>query len=195
MRTWLWMMVATLMLLLPDAALAQAGLRPDPAPRLPPQPGQGLPINDQRFLERAALLSQAQVDAGRLALDRASDERVVDLAATLAAAHGEIQEQVEALAVEFGIAPAPGSGPEPWRELEALEGEDFDRGFLAWQMGAQLALAELYQTEASHTPIRPLATHAITTFVDIRDHLRAVRDLAAEYGVEADLLGQPPQYE
>lgn len=193
MRKWL-SIAATLMLLLPEAALAQASIRPDPAPRLPPQPGEALPFRDQQFIVRALALSNAQVEAGSLALERASDERVVDLAATLTAAHDEIRADVEALADEMGVSPDPESQPERWRELEPLEGEEFDRAYMDWLMQSQLALADLYQTEASHTPVTPLASHAITAFVDISAHLDAVQDLAADYGVAVDLSGQPPQY-
>ena len=44
-------------------ARAQTRITPDPTPRLPPQPGQGMAVEDVRGLQRAARISDAQIEA------------------------------------------------------------------------------------------------------------------------------------
>ncbi|SRR5690606_29295686 len=197
MRRWL-PITAILISLAPGTALAQASIEPDPRPRLPPQPGQGLPEHDQAFLQRAAELSAAQIEAGRLATDRASDDRVRGLAGELMDAHEEIATEVEALASDLGAEMGNSEGSagavETLGTLEGLEGTDFDRAYLEWQLRTHVELADLYQTEASQSPVTPLAGHAIRIFADIQEHVTAIRELAGEYGIDVDLSEQPPQY-
>ena len=45
-------------------AWSQANLRPDPHPRVPPQPGQSLPLEDALFLKEAASASQVRPSWG-----------------------------------------------------------------------------------------------------------------------------------
>ncbi len=191
-----WLPITAILIsLMPGTALAQAGIEPDPRPRLPPQPGQGLPVQDQAFLERAAVLSAAQIEAGRLAEERASDDRVRELAARLAGAHEAIAADVDALAADLDTTTGdPGAEAAEAGALAGLEGEAFDRAWLEWQLRTHVELAALYQTEASHSPVTPLAGHAIRIFADIQEHMTAVRALAAEYGIRVDLSDQPPQY-
>lgn len=67
---------AILILMLSSAAaLAQVDIRPDPTPRLPPQAGQGLPVEDRQFISRAVNLSEAEIEAARLAADRRTRRR------------------------------------------------------------------------------------------------------------------------
>ena len=81
-------------------ARAQANIRPDPTPRLPPQPGQGLPLEDVRFLRDAAALSAAQVEAAGAA-QSGGDEEGRRFAAGLAERHRKLR----------------GASEPPWVEL------------------------------------------------------------------------------
>lgn len=194
-----WLPITAILIsLAPGPGLAQASIEPDTQPRLPPQPGQGLPVHDQAFLERAAVLSAAQIEAGRLAGERASDDRVRGLAGELLDSHEEIAAEIDALAADLDATtgdPDAGAGEVAGlAALADLEGEDFDRAYLEWQLRTHVELVDLYQTEAAQSPVTPLAGHAIRIFAHIQEHMTAIRELAAEYGITVDLSDQPPQY-
>src|SRR5688500_17054012 len=84
-------------------ALAQSSIIPHPAPRLPAQPGQGLSAEDARSLQRAARLSDAQVEAGRLGAEKASGAEVKQLAASVAEEHARLRQALGALATEHRV--------------------------------------------------------------------------------------------
>ena len=57
-------------------AFSQLITRPDPTPRLPPQAGQGIPVEDRQFISRAANLSEAEMEAGRLAFEKGNSPAI-----------------------------------------------------------------------------------------------------------------------
>lgn len=195
-------------------ARAQANIAPDPTPRLPPQPGQGLPLEDARFLRNAAALSGAQAEAAALAAERAGDEETRRLAAGLGERHRRLAEQVRGLARARGVstdAPRtgeeePGGGPMA-RARQRLEGfraaaapggggGDLGREFLAAQLDVHPALVEMYQTQASHTTDRELGRFAITSLVGLQEDFAAAARLGERHGLRRPdrLLANPPQY-
>lgn len=192
-------------------ARAQANIAPDPTPRLPPQPGQGPPAEDARFLRDAAALSDAQAGAAAAATERAAEEETRRLAHGLAERHRRLAEQVRGLARARGIvldAAAPGGGgagggaPAAAKQrLEALRtaaapGGGIGREFLAAQLEVHPVLVEMYQTEASHSTDRELGRFAITTLVGLQEDFAAAVRLGERHGLRRPdrLLANPPQY-
>jgi predicted outer membrane protein len=190
-------------------ARGQASLTPDPTPRLPPQPGQGLPLEDARFLRDAAALSAAQAEAAALAAERVAEEETRRLAASLAERHRRLAEQVRGLARARDVAvdtPVEGAaGGPPARARQRLEGlraaaapggGELGREFLAAQIEVHPVLVEMYQTQASHTNDRELGRFAITTLVGLQEDFAAAARLGERHGLRRPdrLLANPPQY-
>ena len=199
-------------------AWSQANLRPDPDPRVPAQPGQALPREDALFLREAAAASQGQAELGRLAAEKAPDDEVRSLARRIAETHvklaGDLKRLTDARTLPpadqlqpertdaFGAAGAV-SNPENAREgmareavqsLSGASGEAFGKGYVEAQLRLHDRLVDLYQTEASHTPNRELATFAITSLVEIQKDRDALRQMAGRFGIEAAPEGQAIQY-
>lgn len=197
------LLLATLAAALAPAGqvLAQASLRPDPTPRIPPQPGQGLPAQDVGYLQRGERLSRLQVEAGRLAAERATDAEVKRFAARVAASHDRVGQEIIRLARARGVE-VPGNQPGAEdRAREAVEklraapaGEGFDRAYLAQELGLYRVLSELHQSQASQSTDQELGRFAIETLVPIRQELDAVTALGARFGLHNDMLANPPQY-
>lgn len=183
-----------------SAALAygQSNLKPDATPRLPAQPGQGLPLEDQAFFSHAENLSAAVIDAGRVCAAKAGDAQVKALGEDLVAVHTAQLEKTRALADKFKAPPAPAAAAHPWdaeiATLKGLSGEALDRECLRWYWRAHMALVDLYQTQASQTPENDLAKFAILSLAQIQERFDRVRPLGAKYGLKTETLGQPPQY-
>jgi predicted outer membrane protein len=136
-----------------SGAWAQTRIVPDPTPRVPAQPGQGLAAEDVRSLQRAARLSAAQVGAAGLAAEKAAGAQVKQLAARIGEDHARFQRAVAELAAAHGVAlpdrQAAGIQDQSIAALRTADGEGFDRAFLARQLGLYRPMAELYQTMAS----------------------------------------------
>ena len=179
-------------------ALAQANLKPDTTPRLPPQAGQGLPAEDQAFIVRAINLSEAEIEVTRLAVEKVPDGPLESLSEQLAADHQTLREAVTQLAQKHKVTIAPHPARADWQQdlqrFRTLGGEAFARDFLAWQLGIHLSLADLYQTQASNTAATELARFAIITLKQVQDRFEQVKQLAAPYGLTAATIKQPPQY-
>jgi predicted outer membrane protein len=179
-------------------ALAQANLKPDTTPRLPPQAGQGLPFEDQQFLVRAANLSEAEAEAARLAIDKVSAGPVKEFAGHVAADHQKLREAAVSLAQKHQVKVEPHASRATWQadlaRLRGQNGEAFERDFLQWQLQIHLSLVDLYQTEASNTPATELAQFAIVTLKEIQARFDEAKQLAAQRGITINTIRQPPQY-
>ncbi len=183
----------------PRGASAQARLRPDPTPRVPPQPGQGLPAEDAHFLRRASRLSAAQIEAGRIAAEKATNPEVRQLGAGIAEEHTRLRQQLDALAQRHGIdlRAGPGAtGPEDTAlaALRQANGEEVDRRFLARELALYQPLAEMYQTAASNSPEPDIQRLGIAALAALRSHYETEGRLAGRYGLRAEPVENPPQY-
>jgi predicted outer membrane protein len=204
--------------LLSGPAWSQANIKPDPDPRVPPQPGQSLPAEDALFLKEAASASQGQAELGRLATEKAPDDAFRSLAQRIAETHvrltGDLKRLTDARTLPpadrlqpertdaFGAAGAvsnpenagEGMVQEAIRSLSGETGEAFGKGYVETQLRLHDRLVDLYQTQASHTPDRELSTFAITSLVAIQKDRDALRQMAGQFGVETSAGGQAIQY-
>ena len=189
---------ACILPLLAGKAAGQTDIVPDPLPRLPPQPSQGLPLKDVRFLEQASDQSALQREIGDLAAEKASAEAVRQLGRQVASDHEDIAQELTALAQQRGVAiperALSEAGERAIDQLQGQSGEDFDRTFLDLQLKIGQEIVALYQTQASHSPDTGLAGFAITTLVQLQNHFATAQQLGAPYGLSAETVQQPPQY-
>ena len=187
-----------LMMLAGTPAIAQSNIKPDSTPRFPSQPGQGLPVEDRQFITRAVNLSDAEIQAGRLAAEKASSEPLRKFGEGAAADHEKLRATIEHLAHKNGIPLQEHASRSTWQsELQrigGLSGQEFEREYLAWQLQTHLALAELYQTEASNTSETELAKFAITSLNRIQARFDQVKQLGAQQGITINTAKQRPQY-
>jgi predicted outer membrane protein len=179
-------------------ALAQSRIIPDPTPRLPAQEGQGLSAEDARSLQRAARLSDAQIEAGRLGAEKAGSAEVKQLATSIAEEHARLRQTLGNLATEHRVElqgrDAAGIEDRSLATLRQASGEAFDRAFLARQLGLYRIMARLYQTMASNSPDPALQRLGITALAALRAHFETARTLGARFGLSADTIENPPQY-
>lgn len=177
---------------------AQRSLVPDPTPRIPAQPGQGLPVADVRSLQRAARLSDVQAEAGKLATEKATSAKIRQLAARIAEDHERFRRTVGELAVarriELPDREVAGIEDRSLTALREATGEAFDRAFLARQLSLYRPMAELYQTMASNSPDTALARFGIIALAAVRAHFERARALGVPLGLSVDTIESPPQY-
>jgi predicted outer membrane protein len=193
-----FVLAACILPLLVGDAAGQANIIPDPSPRLPPQPGQGLPLEDLRFLERGIDQSVIQIEMGELAAEKASDEALSQLGRQVATDHEQIRQKLVELAQQRGVEASARTPDEAGQgaidQLQRQSGEDFDRAFLDMQLKTGQQLVELYQTQASNSTDTGLASFAITTLVQLQQHFATAQQLGAQHGLSVETVEQPPQY-
>ena len=193
-----FVLAACILPLLVSNGAGQANIVPDPSPRLPPHPGQGLPLEDLRFLERGIDQSVIQIEMGELAAEEASDEALSQLGRHVATDHEQIRQKLADLARQRGVEVSARTPNEARRgaidQLQRQSGEDFDRAFLDMQLKTGQQLVELYQTQASNSTDTGLASFAITTLVQLQQHFATAQQLGAQHGLSAETVEQPPQY-
>lgn len=204
--------------LIPGPVWSQANIRPDPTPRVPPQPGQALPLEDALFLKEALAASQGQVELGRLAAGKTSDSALKKVAAEIAGTHATLAEHLKRFAHGRALPPADqvkpeqadrfgaagavtdpanvqgGMAQEALKSLSGANGDAFSKSYVQTQIPIHDRLVDLYQTEASNTPDRELATYAITSLVAIQKNRDALRRVARQFGLPAPANGQAIQY-
>ncbi|PWC31266.1 DUF4142 domain-containing protein [Azospirillum sp. TSO35-2] len=198
-------------------AWSQANLRPDPTPRVPPQPGQSIPVEDALFLKDALAASQDQIALGRLA-DKAPDDATKAVMTGIAGTHAALAQHLKGLAERRDLPPddrlkaertdasgaagavtnpansRDGSARELVASLSGASGEAFAKAYVEAQLRLHDRMVDLYQTEASNTPDRELATYAIISLLSIQKDRDALRQLAGRFGIPAPTTGQAPQY-
>lgn len=213
------LLAAVILLALGGPAWGQANLAPDPMPRVPPQPGQGLPAEDVLFLNSAMAMSQIEVQLGKVAA-KATDPQVQQIGQQIAETHSALSDELASLAKERQVdisepklalpdQGGPGgaasavtkrqhaSGQPPEQALQRLsnlQGEALDRAFVQEQIGLHARLADLYQTQASHSSDTGLASFAIRSLVTIQRDRDALHGIGNRFGIAAERGGQPPQY-
>jgi predicted outer membrane protein len=179
-------------------AMPQSNLKPNPTPRVPPQEGQGLPLADRQFIARASNLSEAEIQAAQLAVEKVQAGPLRSFAEKLAADHKQLHQTLVDLAhksrTEIDPHPSRATWQADLQRLRGLDGAEFEREFLAWQLQVHLSLADLYQTQASSSPETALARFAIVSLNRIQDRFDEAKRLGASQGLKVDTIKQPPQY-
>lgn len=179
-------------------ATAQTRITPDPSPRLPSQPGQGMAVEDVRGLQRAALFCDAQAEAGRLGAQKATAPAIRQLAEAIAADHDRFRRSIGEIAaarqVQLPDRATAGIQDTSLAALQQANGEAFDRAFLARQLGLYRPMADLFQTMASNSPDPALQRLGITVLAAVRAHFETARKLGEPMGLRVDTVENPPQY-
>ena len=113
-------------------AAAAAALAQDPNPKSAQEPPMTGAAGDQMFAEKAAIGNMAEVEAGRIALQNSSNEKMKAFDQQLVTDHTKAGEEREAAASQEGITIPAAIDPEHQAALDhlkGLSGDQFDAAF------------------------------------------------------------------
>jgi len=134
----------------------------------------GLSPVDKLFLASAAAAGLAEVEASRLALERATDPKVKDFARHMIKEHERLNEQLRRIAADKGIGIAPEVHGDPRDELEALRrlsGKDFDAAYVKnFGFDAHKKATVLYERQIREGRDADLKAYAEKALPELRDH-------------------------
>lgn len=141
---------------------------------------------DASFYKKVAEAGMAEVDAGNLASEKASDAKVKDFAAMMVKDHTEANDKLKTLAESKGIKLPGGASiaeKAEYAKLKVLSGNTFDKSYIKGQIKAhRTVLAELKKEIASGQDADAKA-FAQTVLPTIQAHLKAANSIAAADGV------------
>ena len=157
-----------------SAALAQ---NPNPKPaQEPPMPGAG---GDQMFAEKAAIGGMTEVEAGKIALQKSSNEKVKAFAQQLVTDHTKAGEELKAAASQEGITVPAALDAEHQAALDhlkGLSGDEFDAAFKEHMIEDHQKDVAMFEKEATsgQTAVDKFAAKTLPT---LKKHLKMAEEL------------------
>ena len=172
------------LILLGGAAVADT--MGNPAGMMPDTPGinEATPakdhsnVQDRLFVRQAAIGGRAEVDLGRLAQQKGTDDAVKSFGERMVADHGKANDRLLRLARGVNSEIPDGLDPEHQtvrRELNELSGADFDIAYLASQIRDHQKTANLLQWHISYGQNQPLVNYSIETLPIVMAHLETAK--------------------
>ncbi len=142
---------------------------------------------DQDFFKHAAEAGIAEVEAGSLAQSKGNSQAVRDFGAMMVKDHTEANEKLKSIAARENIElPDSSSAAEvaSKAELEVLKGSTFDKAYIKKQVTAHEQTVSLFKNEIASGGDEQAKAFAKQTLPTVEAHLRKLRDIAAQTGVQ-----------
>ena len=164
-----------------SATAAAQPPRPDPAGSNPPsiarEPAQEMPTRgaDQAFAQKAAGGGAAEVELAQLAMQKASNDAVKQLASRIESDHTKANQQLASIGSSKGwqLPSSPSSeGQATKNKLEKLSGDAFDRAYVEAMIKDHHKDIKEFEREAasgSDTAVKQFASSALP---DLKQHLQ-----------------------
>ncbi len=148
--------------------------------------GAQLASADRRFVMNAAMSDLFEIEAGRLALERASSDAVRQAAQRLIDDHTRTSQELTQLAASKGVTPPTALDSKHRSMLERLRrqnGAEFDREFARTAgVRAHQDAVKLFRQEASRGRDADLRAFAARTLPALEEHLRMAQSAHAAHG-------------
>jgi putative membrane protein len=141
-----------------------------------------LPTADMEFVKQATSASTAEVELGKLGVEKASDQTVRQFAQRMVDDHGKANEELTKILGEKQVEipkDLPPDSTAAKEQLSALTGADFDREFMAHMVSGHEKAVELFSTQADSGEDPDLKQFAEKTLPTVRDHLQRAQQIDA----------------
>jgi len=186
----------------PDTPPAQGGpATGTPAPAAPAAPGAGgmdagkagadqskLSSDDRDFIEGAAHAGNAEIEASKLALEKAASPDVKSFAQKMIDDHTKVGDELKTLAQGKGVTPPDGPSLVQTAKIKALglmSGENFDKMYASQiAVSAHEDAVELFKKNAAEAEDPDLKAFASKTLPALEEHLRMGKELQQKVGGE-----------
>ncbi len=141
---------------------------------------------DASFYKKAAEAGISEVDAGNLASEKATDQKVKDFGAMMVKDHSAANDKLKALAATKSITlPTSASVGQMATEakLKVLSGETFDKSYIKGQIKAHKQTIALLKKEIASGQDPDAQAFAKSVLPTVRGHLKAIDEIAAGAGI------------
>jgi len=136
---------------------------------------------DSSFYRDAAQGGLAEVEAGRLAQEKSSNQKIKDFAAMMVKDHSAANEELKSVAASENVT-LPSSPSVAQRankvKLEVLSGDSFDKAYIKNQIAAHKSTVALLQKEIASGQSNAGKTFAHKVLPTVRSHLKAITEIS-----------------
>jgi putative membrane protein len=144
------------------------------------QQGAALPAADRAFANKAAVGGQAEVELGKLAQERASNDAVRQFGQRMAADHGKANQELMQLAQtkNLSLTTELDSKHRQLRDkLAKLQGNAFDKAYMNEMVKDHKTDVAEFKKQADRGKDPELKSWASQTLPTLQEHLRMAQDL------------------
>jgi putative membrane protein len=136
---------------------------------------------DAKEMKELAIANMAEIEAGKLALEKAQDPKVKEFAQHMVDDHTKMLDEVKQLAqsknVELPNAP-DAKHQKLMKKLQGLSGEKFDREYMQAMVKDHRDSLKLAQRTAKGAKDEELKSAAQKAAPEIQDHLKMAQDIS-----------------
>jgi putative membrane protein len=147
---------------------------------------------DQKFIEKAAEDGMAEVELGRLAQTKASNDQVKQFAQHMEQEHSQANDELKRIAQAKGVTIPTSTDHSHMKKMEKMQkesGADFDKQYMAEMVKDHEKDLKFFREEAQNAKDPELKTFAQKTAQKINEHLNMARQIAGQVGAEGGKTG------
>ncbi len=141
---------------------------------------------DSSFFKNVAEAGIAEVDAGNLASEKATDSKVKDFAAMMVKDHTAANDKLKQLAETKGVKLPSGASvaqKAEYAKLKVLSGDSFDKSYIKGQVKDHRKVIAMLKKEIASGEDADAKAFAQSVLPTIQSHLKAANTIAAAEGV------------
>jgi putative membrane protein len=141
---------------------------------------------DATFYKNAAEGGISEVEAGKLAQDKGSSQKVKDFGAMMVTDHSAANDKLKSLAASKDVSLPSSSSVSQMAtkaKLDVLSGDTFDKSYIKGQVKAHRETIALFKKESTTGQDPEAKAFATATLPTLRTHLKAITAIAADAGV------------
>lgn len=182
------LIVGGVMLGLAAAAPASAGQQPTTAEKAGKVMA-GVKAPDQMFMTKAAGANAAEVELGRLAVEKASNDEVTKYAQRMVEDHGKANDELKTLAQNKNVT-LP-EGPDPHAKtmhdkLSKMSGAAFDRAFMQLMVTDHKKAVNDFRMASKSAEDPDVKGWAAKTLPTLEDHLKMAQSTTTAVGTSGE---------
>lgn len=153
-------------------------------------------MQDKTFLRKAAERGIAEVELGKLAVQKAADESVKAFGQRMIDDHTELNKEIASVADSLGIRLPHKMGKESqavYDRLNSLSGEEFDREYISTMLKDHHEDLREFRMESNVTADPDLKSSVDKAAAVIRQHMIAIDRIARSKGIPMPRHGSKPE--
>lgn len=133
----------------------------------------------QSFTEKAAMGGMMEVEAGKIAVEKATDADVKAFGQRMIDDHSKINQELEGIALAKDMILPTMLSDSQQKELEDLlkTGKDFDKNYVSMMVNDHIADIKEFQEAADNLSNPELKNFATNTLPTLNKHLTAIQEI------------------
>ena len=143
---------------------------------------------DMSFYKKAAEGGLAEVELGKLAQEKSSNQSVKDFGAMMVKDHSAANRKLQTVAAskDIKLPTSPSVGQMGTKaKLEVLTGATFDKSYIKGMVKDHEEDIKEFEKEASSGQDADAKAYAVATLPTLKTHLKKIQEIAAAQGVDA----------